>query len=175
MHEISPLRYSIEHACEGSKRGVSPPERSPLAPAAELTAYLALLPLIACLLGMGFLPMYAQRDLAQQIAVGYGAVVLAAAGAVHFGLAVGQRLHGDARTMAGAALPALCAAASVVLGGQHGLALLVVAGGLFWLYEHRVLGPQLPAAYLRLRRNLTLAGCILLAITMILSDYVGLV
>ena len=74
----------------------------------------------------------------------------------------------------GAILPALCGVAAVILGGQRGLGLLVIALGLFWLYEHRSVGSELPPDYVRLRRNLSLAGCSLLAFTMILSDYVGL-
>ncbi len=46
--------------------------------------------------------------------------------------------------------------------------------GLFWLYEHRVLGTRLPAEYLGLRRHLTLATCMLLALTMFASETAGL-
>ena len=46
----------------------------------------------------------------------------------------------------------------LLLSSRHALTLLVVGFGLFWLYEHRVLGPDsLPPAYLRLRRSLSLA------------------
>ena len=61
-----------------------------------------------------------------------------------------------------------CSAASA------GLALLVVGCGGFWLYEHRGLGAELPPAYLNLRRQLTLATGILLALTMFVSDAAGL-
>jgi len=74
----------------------------------------------------------------------------------------------------GASLPALVAAAAVVLGGQHGLALLVVGLGVLWLYEHRQLAQDLPAEYVSLRRNLSLAVCVLLALTLMLSDVAGL-
>jgi hypothetical protein len=60
------------------------------------------------------------------------------------------------------------------LAGQRGLALLTVATGIFWLYEHRSAGAELPPDYLGLRRNLTLAACTILAITMILSEGAGL-
>jgi hypothetical protein len=60
-------------------------------------------------------------------------------------------------------------------GAVHwGLALLVVGFGGFWLYEHRSLSARLPPAYLNLRRHLTLAICILLALTMFASDAAGL-
>ncbi|MGB6603597.1 MAG: hypothetical protein WBE65_04820, partial [Steroidobacteraceae bacterium] len=64
--------------------------------------------------------------------------------------------------------------AAVLAGGQRGLALLVVGFGLFWLYEHRALGALLPPPYLSLRRNLSLAICMLLALTMIASDAAAL-
>ena len=148
--------------------------RGALSAAAELIAYAGIVPFALCPLGLVFLPTYALRELAQQIALAYGAVLLAAAGAVHWGLALAGQLCWRPQRIAACVLPALGAAASVVIGGQRGLALLVVGSGLFWLYEHRSVGEELPAAYLKLRRNLTLAGCLLLAITMILSDTVGL-
>jgi hypothetical protein len=61
-----------------------------------------------------------------------------------------------------------------MLGGQRGLALLTVGFGILWLYEHRVLGAQLPPAYLALRRQLSVATCVLLAVTMFISDSNGL-
>jgi hypothetical protein len=123
---------------------------------------------------MALLPSYEWRLLAQQIALAYGAVLLASAGAVHFGLALGGRLAWGPRRLLGAALPVICGAASIVLSGQRGLGLLVIGFGVLWLYEHRRMKDELPAAYLSLRRNLSVAGCALLALTMILSDYVGL-
>ncbi len=142
--------------------------------AAEIAAYAGLVPFIACPVAMAFLPSYELRLLAQQIALAYGAAVLASVGAVHWGLALAGRLTWGPQRIAGAILPGVCAAASVVLNGQRGLALLVVSLGVFWLYEHRSVGEELPEDYLRLRRNLTMAGCCLLAFTMILSDSVGL-
>jgi Protein of unknown function (DUF3429) len=145
-----------------------------LGAAPELVAYAGIVPLVACPLGMAFLPSEPLRFLAQQIAIAYGAVLLASFGAVHFGLALAGRLAWTPQRLAAAVLPAACAVASVVLGGQRGLALLIVASGIFWLYEHRGVGDQLPENYLRLRRNLTVAGLSLLALVMILSDSVGL-
>lgn len=156
------------------RREPSSAPRGSLSAAAELAAYAGLAPLVACPIAMAFLPSYAHRLLAQQIALGYGAAVLAAVGAVHWGLALAGRLRWTAERLAGALLPAVCAAASVALNGQRGLALLVVSLGVFWLYEHRSVGGELPEDYLKLRRNLTLAGCCLLALTMIVSDSAGL-
>jgi hypothetical protein len=147
---------------------------SSLGPAAELVAYGGIVPLVACPLALVFLPSYSLRLLAQQLAIAYGAAVLAGLGAIHFGLALAGRLAWNPERLVAAVLPGLAAAASVVVSGQRGLALLVVACGMFWLYEHRRVGHELPEDYLRLRRNLTVAGCCLLALIMILSDSVGL-
>jgi hypothetical protein len=141
---------------------------------AELVAYAGIVPLAACPVALVFVPGYSLRLLAQQAAIAYGAAVLAGLGAIHFGLALAGRLAWSPERLAAAVLPGLCAAASVVVGGQRGLALLVVASGIFWLYEHRGVGDELPPDYLRLRRNLTVAGCCLLALIMIVSDSVGL-
>jgi hypothetical protein len=93
---------------------------------------------------------------------------------VHWGLAFAGRLPSHPARNAAAVLPAVAGAVAVVVGGQRALALLVVGFGLFWLYEHRSLGAQLPPAYLSLRRNLSLATCMLLALIMITSDAAGL-
>lgn len=148
--------------------------RDSLGAAAELAAYLGLAPFAIFPVAMAVLPGYEMRLLAQQAAVAYGAAVLASVGAVHWGLALAGRLVWSPLRVAGAVVPGVWGAASVLVGGQHGLASLVVGLGVFWLYEHRSVGEELPADYLKLRRNLTLAGCCLLAITMILSDSVGL-
>jgi hypothetical protein len=145
-----------------------------LGTAAELLGYLAVAPLLACFAAVLALPGYGAHELAQRAAIAWGAVLLAFGGAVHFGLALAGRLPATAARLAVAALPALAAAAAVLLGGQRALALLAVSVGLFWLYEHRSLGPQLPPAYLALRRNLSLATATLLALTMIASDAAGL-
>jgi hypothetical protein len=142
--------------------------------AAELAGYLAVAPLIACLAGVALHSGYAGRELAQRGAVAWGAVLLAFTGAVHWGLALAGRVPSSPARMAAAAAPALVAAAAVLIGGQPALALLVVGFGVFWLYEHRSLGATMPAAYLGLRRNLSLAACTLLALIMIASDAAGL-
>jgi hypothetical protein len=142
--------------------------------AAELVSYLGVAPLVLGLLGVGLLPEVAERELAQRLAIGWGAVLLAGCGGVHWGLALAGRLPWGAARIGAAVLPALCGAAAVVLGGQRGLAVLAAGLGGFWLYEHRVLGAALPPAWLSLRRNLTLATCMLLALTMFASETAGL-
>lgn len=145
-----------------------------LGTAAELLGYLAVAPLIVCLACETLLAGYAGREFAQRGAIAWGAVLLASAGAVHWGLALAQRWPSSPARMATAAAPTIAAAAAVLIGGQRALALLVVGFGLFWLYEHRSLGSVLPPAYLSLRRNLSLATCTLLALIMIASDAAGL-
>lgn len=142
---------------------------------AEAVSYVGVVPFILCLAGIGLLPHYPARELAQRIAVSYGAVVLAFVGAVHWGLALAGRLAWRPTRILGAVVPAILGATATVLGGQHGLGLLVVGFGTFWLYEHRGVGAELPAGYLSLRRNLSLVVCTLLAVSMILCDTAGLV
>lgn len=142
--------------------------------AAGLLGYLAVAPLLACLAAVMALPGYAAHELAQRAAIAWGAVLLVFGAAVHVGLALAGRLPATAVRMTAATLPALAAAAALLIGGQRALALLTVAGGLFWLYEHRAPGAGLPPAYLSLRRNLSLATATLLALIMIASDAAGL-
>ena len=150
---------------------VQPP--APLAAGLEWASYACVAPLLLGLAGVGLLPGYAARELAQLGTLAWGGALLAFTGAVHWGLKLAGRLP-HAGTVIAALAPAACAAAAVTIGGQRGLALLVVGFGLFWLYEHRVLGAQLPPAYLSLRRQLSVAICVLLAVTMIISDANGL-
>ncbi len=146
----------------------------PLSGAAERAAYLCLLPLALGLAGVAVLSDYPARELAQRAAIAWGAALLAFSGAVHWGLALGGRLPWRAGSLAGALAPLVVATLAVLLGGQRGLALLVVGFGGLWLYEHRVLGAALPPAYLALRRTLSITTCVLLALTMFVSDAAGL-
>ena len=150
------------------------PALSPLAPVLEWASYACVAPLMLGLAGVGLLPGFAARELAQRGTLAWGAALLAFTGAVHWGLALGGRMPWRGTAIVAALAPAVCAALAVMIGGQRGLALLVVGFGMFWLYEHRVLGAQLPPAYLSLRRQLSVAICVLLAVTMIISDAHGL-
>lgn len=141
---------------------------------AEIVSYAGVAPFVLCLLGIALLPDHVARELSQRVVISYGAVVLAFGGGVHWGLALAGRMPWRAIRIGGAILPTFLGTAAAVLGGQHGLALLVVGFGVFWLYEHRNVGTELPAPYMSLRRNLSLLVCTLLAITMIVSDKVGL-
>ena len=142
---------------------------------AEWVGYAGAVPLLLCLGGVGLLPEYAWRELAQRTAIAWGAVLLAFTAAVHWGLALAGRLPWGAARLGASPAAALVGASGVVLGGQRGLAVLVVGHGGFWLYERRALGSQLPPVYLSLRRQMTFAICMLLALTMFVSDTAGLV
>ena len=142
--------------------------------AAGWAGYLSVVPLVLGLAAVGLLPEYAARELAQRITLAWGAVLLAFTGAVHWGLMLAGRLPWSAQGSLGALAPALIGCAALVIAGQRGLALLVVGFGGFWLYEHRVLGDALPKDYLDLRRALSLATCLVLALTMFVSEGAGL-
>jgi hypothetical protein len=131
-------------------------------------------PLVLCLAGVGLLPAYAWQELAQRAALAWGALLLAAAAAVHWGLALAGQLPAPRVRLGALLAAALGGAAGVLIGGQRGLALLVVGHGAFWLYEKNSLGSLLPATHLALRRQLTFATCMLLALTMFISDTAGL-
>jgi hypothetical protein len=141
---------------------------------AGLATYLGVAPLVLCLAGVGLLPDYAWQEFAQRAALAWGALLLLAAAAVHWGLALAGRLPAARARRVWVIAAALAGAGAVVVGGQRGLALLVVGHGGFWLYEKHSLGSRLPAAYAALRRPATLAVCMLLALTMFVSDAAGL-
>lgn len=136
--------------------------------------YAGVVPLVLCFAGVALLPGYDARALAQRGAIAWGAVLLAFYAAAHFGLALAAGTAATRTRLSAAAVPPVIAAAALLIGGQRALALLVVGHGGLWLYEHRVLGGALPAAYLNLRRQLAFATCVLLALTVFVSDAAGL-
>ena len=147
---------------------------TPINALSERAGYLGVAPLLLCLAGVGLLPGYTWQELAQRAALAWGAVLLAAAAAVHWGLALAGRLPSAPARIAALLAAALVGAGAVVVGGQRGLALLVVGHGGFWFYEKHVLGSDLPAPHLALRRQVTFATCMLLALIMFISDSAGL-
>jgi hypothetical protein len=142
--------------------------------ASEWAGYLCVAPLVAGLAAVGLLDEYGSRELAQRATIAWGAALLAFSGAVHWGLALAGRLRWQALHIGAALVPMLIAAAAVLIGGQRALALLVIGFGGLWLYEHRVLGARLPPDYLNLRRQLSIAICLVLAFTMFVSEHAGL-
>jgi hypothetical protein len=147
---------------------------TPLNTLTEWAGYLSVAPLVLCLAGVGLLPRYAWQELAQRAALAWGAVLLASAAAVHWGLALAGKLPAPHARIAGVLAASLAGAGGVMVGGQRGLALLVVSHGGLWFYEKHSLGDRLPASYLALRRPMTFAICMLLALTMFVSDAAGL-
>ncbi len=67
--------------------------REGLAPLASNLGHAGLLPFLVALLGVGLAPSLEVRDLAQRLAIGYGAAILSFVGAVHWGLALAGRWH----------------------------------------------------------------------------------
>src|SRR5438105_13595488 len=100
--------------------GENNPAATGLNGAAEWVGYLSVAPLLACLAGVGLLPDYAARELAQRIALAWGAVLLASGGAVHWGLAIAGRLPWEAARIGGALLPAPVGAAAGAARGEAG-------------------------------------------------------
>jgi len=126
--------------------------------------YAGLVPFVAGVLGIALLEgeprLFAARAL-----VAYGAVILSFLGAVHWGLLLHTQTKETQSRLLAAVLPSLAAWGALLLSSSHGLALLAVAFGVFWLYEHRVAGERLlPPGYLELRRQLTVAVCALLTL-----------
>jgi hypothetical protein len=148
---------------------VSVESRDPgaLPPGTAWLGYAGLLPFAACALAVALLGEE-PREFAARALVAYGAVILSFLGAVHWGLLLARPAPDTRRRLAVGVLPSLAGWAALLLSPRHGLALLVVAFGAFWLYEHRALGTSLlPDGYLRLRRELTLGACSLLAIGLV--------
>lgn len=133
---------------------------------------LAAAPLVLCLAGVGLLPEPAWRELAQRIAIAWGGVLLGSMGGLHAAL-VRHGAWTPARALV-VAVPAIAAAAGIVLGGQRGLAALAVGWGASWLLERHAPDDALPGAYRALRRRLTLVAGTLLALVMVASDAAGL-
>lgn len=136
--------------------------------------YLSVLPLVLGLAVVGLPLDYGARELAQRTTIAWAAVLLAFSGAVHWGLALAGRLPWTRQRIAAALAPAVIGAAAVVIAGQRALALLVIGFGGLWLYEHRGMAAELPEDYLNLRRQLSIAICLVLALTMFVSDAAGL-
>jgi hypothetical protein len=142
------------------------PEPS-LPPGASVLGYGGLVPFVVAVLGIALLDGEL-RALAARALLAYGAVILSFLGAVHWGLLLERPVPDAPNRLLAGLLPALAGWVALLLPVRYGLALLVVAFGAFWLYEHRVLGARLlPEPYLGLRRNLTLGVCALLTLGLV--------
>lgn len=135
-----------------------------LPPGASALGYGGLVPFVAAVLGIALLDGE-PRAMAARALLAYGAVILSFLGAVHWGLLLARSLPDVPIRLFAGVVPSLAGWIALLLPERHGLALLVVAFGAFWLYEHRMLGTRLlPEPYLGLRRNLTLGVCSLLTL-----------
>lgn len=139
----------------------------PLPPGTSTFGYGGLVPFAAAVIGIVLLDGE-PRAWAVRALLAYGAVILSFLGAVHWGLVLARPSVDAARRLLAGVLPSLAGWVALLLPARLGLALVVVAFGAFWLYEHRVLGERfLPASYLGLRRDLTLGACALLTLGLI--------
>lgn len=120
--------------------------------------YGGLVPFAACALLMLVVPDAGTRDFAGRALLAYGAVILSFLGGVHWGLVLrGAPPDRAGGLLAAGVVPSLVGWGALLLSFEQAAAVLVAGFGLFWLYEHRVLGTAvLPADYLALRRWLTL-------------------
>jgi hypothetical protein len=122
--------------------------------------YGGLVPFVACALVMLVVTEPDVRHVAGRVLVGYGAVILAFLGGVHWGLVLYGRPGKASGMLAIGVVPSLLAWATLLLQFETAVAVQVATFGGFWLYEHRVLGAGvLPPEYLALRRWLTLIVC----------------
>lgn len=146
----------------------------PLSNAALWSGYAGIAPFVGALLLVWLAPEPGWQRIAQQGALAWGAVILAFVGALHWAFALVGRLPATAAVITAAVLPSVVAAAALLVGGQRGMALLIVGFGLFGIHEHRRWADVLPADYLALRRRLTLGVCACLTLTLFASELAGL-
>jgi hypothetical protein len=130
--------------------------RAELPPWMAALGYAGLIPFAACAALLLAVPEAGLRSLVERVLLGYGAVILSFLGGVHWGLALRGDPGRGPRMLAVGVIPALVGWAALLAPFETAAAIQVGAFGVFWLYEHRVLGPAvLPPAYLALRRWLT--------------------
>jgi hypothetical protein len=138
---------------------VTPGSPTQLPAHATALGYGGLVPFVGCALGVLLLPEAGMRDVAARVLIGYGAVILSFLGGVHWGLVLRTHSPRVPGILAIGVLPSLAGWLTLLLPFETALAAQVVVFGGFWLYEHRILGPDvLPPAYLALRRWLTLVA-----------------
>lgn len=141
---------------------------SAMPPMARLLGYLGLLPFLVLSAVVVLDPGTSMQAEASGGLMAYGAAILAFLGAVHWGLLLARPAeNGDPVAYVAGVVPAAVAAAALRLPAPHGLGLLVLGFGGFWLYEHRTdVRRLLPEAYLSMRRTLTLVvlACLVLAL-----------
>jgi len=144
-----------------------------LPPYAQALGYAGLIPLVGCALALLASGDPQLRHVAERVLVGYGAVILAFLGGVHWGLVLRERSDRAATMLAVGVVPALAGVASTFMAFEMAVVVQVAVFGGLWFYENRVLGPEtVPAAYLALRRWLTLAVIAALGLALLSSALV---
>jgi len=147
------------------------PANAALPANAAVLGYAGLLPFVAGALGTVLLDDLDQAEWAGRLLVLYGAVILSFLGGVHWGVALTANRSRPARLLVMGVVPSLVGWGSLALPYDQSLVVQVAGFGLFWLYEHRVLGEGvLPRAYLDLRRRLTAVACSSLALALVGSS-----
>lgn len=141
-----------------------------LPPYAAVLGYAGLVPFVACALAMLTVGEPRIRHVAEHLLIGYGAVILAFLGGVHWGLVLREHSGRAAAMLAIGVMPALAGVASTFMAFEMAVVVQVAVFGGFWFYENRVLGPGLvPAPYLALRRWLSLAAIAALGLSLMSS------
>ena len=122
---------------------------------------------------MAALGGYPARELAQRATIAWGAALLAFSGAVHWGLALGGRLPCRAASPAGALTPLPVAVQAVLAAGS--------ATWRYWWSDSASCGcMSIRCSGRRCRPHISRCGaadfatCVLLALTMFVSDTAGL-
>ncbi len=135
---------------------------------AQALGFAGLIPFVAAAVASLALDEPSSRELAGRVLLGYGAVILAFLGGVHWGLVLRDRPGQSLKPLAIGVLPSLVGWVSLLLPYEQALAVQVACFGGFWLYEHRVLGADvMTPGYLGLRRWLTLIVCATLALALV--------
>lgn len=144
-----------------------------LPPYAGALGYVGLVPFVGCALALLTSGDPQLRHVAERLLVGYGAVILAFLGGVHWGLVLRERSDRAATVLVIGVMPSLAGVASTFMAFEMAMVVQVAAFGGWWFYENRVLGPGIvPADYIALRRWLTLVVIAALGLSLMSSALV---
>jgi len=147
--------------------GVLPPYTAAL-------GYAGLIPFIGCALTLLASGDPQLRHIVQRVLISYGAVILALLGGVHWGLVLRERSDRAATMLVIGCMPALAGVASTFMAFEMAVVVQVAVFGGLWFYENRMLGAEVvPAAYLSLRRWLTLVVIAALGLALMSSALVS--
>lgn len=138
-------------------------------PAARLLGLAGLIPFWVPVLILALAIDPALRLDAQRALLGYGAVILAFLGAVHWGVALRMGEGADWRRLGWSVLPSLIGWVALLLAPVPGLVLLILGLGAAFVVDVRAIhGAVLPGWYLPLRRVLTVGALSALLLALLL-------